>query len=183
MKRRRIERVNVRPSRREYREEFLRSDEWKKTRKRILKRDKGLCKRCGKPAKDVHHRNYRFDLPNQDKTLILLCRACHSLVHRAINVGALPSQHSEEMVCKLSEKRVAGISKKQYVPPGLIKEILDGTNHGVKMACGILKISEGTLRSIPIGIKTSKKNLDHLKWIAAKRPTYRQCPDRWKELS
>lgn len=62
--------------------------EWAKVRKEALARDDYHCRRCLKPATDVHHRKLKgmggtsnrdvaFGLPN----LVSLCRECHTYIH------------------------------------------------------------------------------------------------------
>ena len=52
---------------------------WNKIRALVLKRDDGMCRRCGEPAKEVHHVVAgRNDLEN----LISLCVPCHRFMQR-----------------------------------------------------------------------------------------------------
>lgn len=54
-------------------------------KRRIRKRDKGICWICGKPnSKDVHHINYDKK-DNRDSNLVTLCRSCHSKTNSARN--------------------------------------------------------------------------------------------------
>ena len=53
---------------------------WNEARKRIIKRDNGKCRVCGKPGTQVHHihlRSKRKDLLYHDNNLILLCDKHH----------------------------------------------------------------------------------------------------------
>lgn len=61
---------------------------WETARKQALARDGERCRRCAKPATDVHHRKAKgmggtcntdtlYGLAN----LVSLCRDCHSWVH------------------------------------------------------------------------------------------------------
>lgn len=67
---------------------FYESPAWRKTRTYILKRDAGLCVRCGAPGVIVHHKReltpQNIDDPmislNADN-LETLCRACHAIAH------------------------------------------------------------------------------------------------------
>src|SRR5574344_1862720 len=72
---------------------FYRTQNWKKTREYIFKRDSGLCQDClskGKitPGKEVHHIIFlnadNIDNPNialGEDNLILLCKECHHRRH------------------------------------------------------------------------------------------------------
>ncbi|WP_236217448.1 HNH endonuclease [Pseudomonas rhodesiae] len=60
---------------------YYTSDEWYRTRSRILKRDSGICQACKEMAQCVHHIAYdRFGCEN-DLDLISLCNQCHVKVH------------------------------------------------------------------------------------------------------
>jgi len=53
-------------------------EEWFVIRKKTLKRDEFKCRKCGRPANDVHHiipfsRNHNNHLTN----LVTLCDGCH----------------------------------------------------------------------------------------------------------
>jgi hypothetical protein len=163
----------VKLTRREYRTEYLRSDEWKETRERVLKRENCTCQRCGKPARDVHHRKYDFISVKPDRVLMLLCRDCHDLAHKAIDAGVLPSNHSEGMLMAVNQEKVNKAKQKIVIEREMIESILAGTIHGIKLACGILKITEGRLRARPEGLKVSRDKYNHLRWIIRTKPTNR----------
>lgn len=60
----------------EYRQ-YLQSAGWKARREGVLKRDNYICRRCGKPATDVHHRTYERLGKEFGSDLESLCHACH----------------------------------------------------------------------------------------------------------
>ena len=70
-------------SRKEYREEYLRSPEWAEKRKVILERDK-ICVCCKtNKATDPHHVTYkRIPFENLQTDLVGICRQCHQKIHR-----------------------------------------------------------------------------------------------------
>lgn len=73
---------NVHYSRHEYREEYLKTDEWRAKSRLILERDK-TCRICEKSkASDSHHLTYE-NLPFEDldNDIIGVCRACHNKIH------------------------------------------------------------------------------------------------------
>jgi len=54
--------------------------EYERQRLLVLERSRGLCEICGARGKQVHHKDESRD--NHDiKNLILLCVACHKLIH------------------------------------------------------------------------------------------------------
>lgn len=73
---------------------FYASKAWRTVRAYIVKRDFGVCCRCGKPGEIVHHKTYLTpqNINNPDVTLNvdnleLLCRDCHACEH----LGVLPT--------------------------------------------------------------------------------------------
>ena len=69
---------------------FYESPAWRKTRAYIIKRDAGLCVRCGAPGVIVHHKTEltptNIDDPAislNEKNLVTLCRTCHAIAHGA----------------------------------------------------------------------------------------------------
>ena len=67
---------------------FYESPAWRKTRAYIIKRDFGLCTRCGAPGVIVHHKielsPSNIDDPSislNEDNLTTLCRNCHAIVH------------------------------------------------------------------------------------------------------
>ena len=60
-------------------EAYLATPQWKSIRRRVVKRDGGLCRLCGSRAQCVHHISYEQNvmIGQKDSDLISLCRACH----------------------------------------------------------------------------------------------------------
>lgn len=66
---------------------FLRSKYWTYIKKRVLKRDKNACKKCGTKVRlQVHHKTYihHFEEHKHLGDLITLCRNCHKKEHKII---------------------------------------------------------------------------------------------------
>jgi hypothetical protein len=61
---------------------YLQTREWKVIRRRVLKRDKGLCQLCVAKAQCVHHISYDEEviLGERDEDLISLCDPCHQSI-------------------------------------------------------------------------------------------------------
>jgi len=61
---------------------YLRTPLWQRTRRRILKRDRRTCVRCGEKAKEVHHLAYTNAVMKgeDDSQLVSLCADCHDKV-------------------------------------------------------------------------------------------------------
>lgn len=79
---------------RDFAKEFYASRAWRIVREFVVKRDFGLCVRCGEPGEIVHHKKYltpkNIDNPNISlnvDNLELLCRKCHAAEHE----GELPT--------------------------------------------------------------------------------------------
>ena len=69
---------------------FYESPAWRSTRAYIIKRDAGLCVRCGALGAIVHHKRPltpdNIDDPLvslNEENLETLCRACHAIAHGA----------------------------------------------------------------------------------------------------
>src|SRR5438067_1119968 len=66
-----------------YRNEYLKSDAWKRKRYVVLKRDNWRCVYCGAPATQVHHKKYaRKNIGTEPiKWLVSVCKHCHEALH------------------------------------------------------------------------------------------------------
>ena len=75
----------VKYTRNEYREEYLKSNEWKTLRDTII--GSGCDCQCCKNVKasDVHHMVYRNIVDITLDDLIPVCRTCHNILHQAID--------------------------------------------------------------------------------------------------
>lgn len=67
--------------RRDNYQEYLKSDEWKAKRKKILKMAGYKCRRCGASATEVHHETYERIYNERDIDLTALCSNCHRKIH------------------------------------------------------------------------------------------------------
>jgi len=71
-----------RKRRREYYKEYLQSDEWKRKRYVVLKRDNWRCVYCGAPATQVHHLKYARNIGKEPiEWLVSVCKDCHKSIH------------------------------------------------------------------------------------------------------
>ena len=66
-----------------YRNEYLKSDAWKRKRYVVLKRDNWKCVFCGKPAIQVHHKKYaKYNIGKEPiEWLVSVCKSCHEAQH------------------------------------------------------------------------------------------------------
>jgi len=69
--------------RRFYRVEYLKSDDWKRKRWVVLKRDDHRCVYCGGRASQVHHKRYaRRNIGKEPiEWLVSTCDSCHRKQH------------------------------------------------------------------------------------------------------
>jgi 5-methylcytosine-specific restriction endonuclease McrA len=67
-----------------YRNVYLKSDEWKRKRYVVLKRDGWKCVYCGARATQVHHKQYAKKNIGKEPTkwLVSICKSCHESKHR-----------------------------------------------------------------------------------------------------
>lgn len=66
-----------------YRNVYLKSDEWKRKRYVVLKRDNWKCVYCGARATQVHHKRYAKKNIGKEpiKWLVSICKLCHDKQH------------------------------------------------------------------------------------------------------
>ena len=63
--------------------EYLRSPEWDRLRKRVFKRDRYQCTKCGSRRKlQAHHLTYKRVFHEWLSDLITVCRKCHKKIHK-----------------------------------------------------------------------------------------------------
>lgn len=67
-----------------YRNEYLQSEEWKRKRILVLKRDNWRCVFCGSQATEVHHKRYARNIGREPITwLVSVCHSCHEAQHES----------------------------------------------------------------------------------------------------
>lgn len=66
-----------------YRDEYLKSDAWKRKRYVVFKRDNWRCVFCDRPATQVHHKKYaRKNIGREPiELLVSVCKTCHDSQH------------------------------------------------------------------------------------------------------
>lgn len=66
-----------------YRKVYLKSDEWKRKRYVVLKRDNWCCVHCGARATQVHHKAYAPRNIGKEPIELLesVCKSCHDSLH------------------------------------------------------------------------------------------------------
>jgi 5-methylcytosine-specific restriction endonuclease McrA len=67
-----------------YRVTYLKSDNWKRKRALVLKRDRYRCVCCGGLATQVHHKQYaRRNIGREPiEWLVSVCKSCHDRQHK-----------------------------------------------------------------------------------------------------
>lgn len=67
-----------------YRNEYLKSEAWKRKRYVVLRRDNWRCVYCGAPATQVHHKRYAKKNIGKEpiEWLVSVCKPCHELQHQ-----------------------------------------------------------------------------------------------------
>jgi hypothetical protein len=89
----------VKYNRKEYREEYLKSDEWKKLRNLIMSTSPD-CQCCGGASSDVHHMVYRNIADITINDLIPVCRSCHEYIHQAIDDNYISQEPRDFKIIK-----------------------------------------------------------------------------------
>ena len=60
---------------------YLETEQWQRLRRAVLDRSGGLCERCGRRAREVHHLTYRHWHRERLDELQALCWPCHRRAH------------------------------------------------------------------------------------------------------
>jgi len=138
----------VKYTRKEYREEYLNSEEWISLRNTILGTEPN-CQCCTKKANDVHHLVYRNLVDIKVTDLLPVCRECHNLIHEAIRDGwisqkiiKLPSIREKTINIRTDEKYKefkTFINGKHYLLPGEIQDIKDLQGFVIQKISGLVK--------------------------------------------
>lgn len=66
-----------------YRNDYLNSEEWKRKRYVVFKRDNWRCVFCGSKATQVHHKKYAKNNIGKEPIdwLVSVCKSCHAKQH------------------------------------------------------------------------------------------------------
>jgi len=66
-----------------YRDDYLKSDAWKRKRYVVLRRDNWRCVYCGGRATQVHHKRYAKRNIGKEPIdwLVSVCKSCHDAQH------------------------------------------------------------------------------------------------------
>jgi 5-methylcytosine-specific restriction endonuclease McrA len=85
--------------------DYLKSPLWRTIRRRVLKRDGNVCRRCGGKATRVHHRSYADEVMagNDDRQLASICEGCHNVIHFDDNGQKCSPEETERLLCTRDE--------------------------------------------------------------------------------
>ena len=87
--------------------EYLRSQEWAKTRERALRLAGFRCRVCnGSSRLNVHHRSYERLGEEWDSDLTVLCKGCHGTFHNVMESG--PSPHISDTDIQTAREHPGG---------------------------------------------------------------------------
>lgn len=66
-----------------YRNVYLKSDDWRRKRYVVLRRDNWRCVYCGSRATQVHHKKYaKYNIGREPiDWLVSVCKSCHDSMH------------------------------------------------------------------------------------------------------
>lgn len=69
--------------------DYLKTDHWRRTRKRKLHQVDYECEHCGDAAQEVHHNSYANLFNEAMNELTALCSGCHRAIHQTDLNGKL----------------------------------------------------------------------------------------------
>jgi hypothetical protein len=109
---------------------YLKSEEWKKKRLEILRRDNFICSGCGDTASQVHHMTYENLHTKQEyNDCMCVCKNCHQVIHnkaeskiRFKNLQELAKNVRVDHVVSLNTGQTIKISKE-------MKTMVDANNY------------------------------------------------------
>lgn len=163
-----METFKVHPTRKEYRTEYLLSNDWRQKSSIILDRDK-ICYICQKqPATDAHHLTYeRLGVENLDTDLIGICRNCHNRIHK--------HELLQEIKNKDELRQIFFKSYKKYtIKENLFNKIKSLNRDSLLLIAGIFKISLNDLKIL------KNKEVDF--FTMQKVFKLLNCPKKFKQI-
>lgn len=138
----------VKYNRKEYREDYLNSPEWKAIKNLVFSKTV-ICQCCNsKIAKDLHHMVYRNIVDVKITDLLPVCRGCHVLIHKAISDGYIPTDENRiDYITKLTknikndknyEKLSTWLRTKHHLTDCEIKDIKNADYILIKQVGGLI---------------------------------------------
>jgi len=101
--------------------QYLNTKHWKNTRLRIFKKYDGECQRCRSvipfESANIHHITYKRIGEEKDSDLILLCRKCHTCVHKSMKDKKEQNKSLQsyiQMLDKKGKEDVINYIKRKY---------------------------------------------------------------------
>lgn len=78
--------------------DYLKTRQWKRIRRQILKRDNWICQSCGAKATEVHHLSYEPPVLRGERLeeLMSVCRDCHEAVSYDVTGSKRPMKTQRE---------------------------------------------------------------------------------------
>lgn len=139
----------VKYNRKEYREEYLNSPEWKTLRDLVFS-NPIECQCCKvKPATDLHHMVYRNIVDIKIDDLLPVCRDCHDFIHIAISDGYIPTNSEKiNIIKKLTtniliddryEKYASWLRTKHSLDQSEINDIKSAEDSLIRKISGLIK--------------------------------------------
>lgn len=170
----------VKYTRKEYRDDFLNSEEWKNVRD-ILIGNEPTCQRCkSRPSKDVHHLLYNEDVHLVDNNLICLCRQCHRDIHYALEVGLIDktgeAARLKQDTLNLSDQDVKTYKeyrrKTHQIGEELGNKILDCYLHAQKQIFALIGVQKPRNSAELFSVCVTGAKIDKIKKLIELNPQY-----------
>jgi hypothetical protein len=165
--------AKVKYNRKEYREEYLNSPEWKAIRDLVFF-EPLECQCCKNTlATDLHHMVYRDIVDIKISDLLPVCRSCHDFIHQAITDGYISTKPEKLKTIERLTRNITNdqnykkyhewLNAKHPLPSKIIGGICSCKSYVLRLVCGVLKTNVwyDTLNTV----QTTGRNIEKIQKI------------------
>jgi len=157
----------VKYTRTEYRNEYLKSDEWIQKRNNYISTNQ-MCEKCGKQATEVHHIEYRNLMDITNECLMSVCRECHIFIHECIETKLIAkSKDKIGLVEKRKQiltttkddlqKRKQWLGNKKLLSDDILEWIYESPRQLQQRIFGILKYTPNHIKDLDDKLMNGKE--------------------------
>ena len=149
--------------------DYLKTDSWRKKRKKVLIRDNWTCQKCHEQrASDIHHLTYVRIFRERMEDLMAVCRKCHEELH-GIERASVFKQSTDPIKGKIYN------DKNDYFSNG---DLITIEPHGLGEIVGVRNLDEST----DILVKFFHERGDNILWFNTKTMSPDLDEDFWDRV-